>query len=75
MISTADRALNAKQYSQLLGVGYSTFRSAIAAHPERFAPHFMVGGCKRWWESTAIAFHKGQETQGDAGTAQIFTLT
>lgn len=59
----ADRALSMKQYASLLGVCYTTFQSAMKAHPERFAPHFDIGNCRRWWESTVIEFHKKQETQ------------
>lgn len=59
----SDRALTAKQYAELLQIGYSTFRSTLAAHPERLAPSFEIGSCRRWWESTVVAFHKGQERQ------------
>lgn len=59
-----DKALNAKEYAALVGVGYSTFRSELKRHPENFAPDFKVGKCRRWWMSTIVAFHKSKETGG-----------
>jgi len=59
-----DKALNAKEYASLIGVGYSTFRKEYGAHPDRFAPHFNVGKCRRWWMSTIVDFHKSKEHGG-----------
>lgn len=56
-------ALNQRQYAELLGVGYSTFNSCFFRHPERFAPYFTIGTMRRWWFSTIVEFHKGQQTQ------------
>jgi len=60
----SERALNAKEYASFIGIGYSTFRSEFRKHPDRFAPHFKVGKCRRWWMSTIVDFHKSKEHGG-----------